>query len=419
MALEHYTVISADGHVSPLMEQHLRPYCPPQYLELFDEETARYHSAEVPMAGNPKLKRDDVNPPEVARFHVKSGQHPGLWDSAVRRRVLDEEGVCAEVIFHGAANQEQLPFVVEGPFAIRNETTPELEAVGCRIYNRWLADFVLEAPERYAGVAQLPFNDIQASIEEVKWAKEAGLKAVNLPSPRSRFPAYTELEYEEFWATCADYEMILATHAGGGDYGQYSGPAAYPLMMFETPWVGRRGIPQLIFSGVFERYPRLTFVLTELYGGWVPEFLRDMDDVYYARPQTGIRASLPEPPSHYWNSNCFAGVSFMSHHEAQLYGEAPGTEVFMWGSDYPHAEGTYPFTRQALQKTFAGIAPEAVRKMLSENVARAFGFDLAKLDEVARKIGPTVDDLSQEPQRVPSSEEYVGLGFRVGTGCFT
>ena len=68
---------------------------------------------------------------------------------------------------------------------------------------------------------------------------------------------------------------------------------------------------------------------------------------------------------------------------------AIGLEKLMWGSDYPHDEGTFPYSREALRNAFAGLPHEEIAAILGGNAARVYGFDLAALDAVAARVGPT------------------------------
>ncbi len=74
----------------------------------------------------------------------------------------------------------------------------------------------------------------------------------------------------------------------------------------------------------------------------------------------------------------------------------------MWGSDYPHHEGTYPFTTEALQRAFAGIDRDDVTMMLASNAAEVYGFDLDVLDAIAAECGPLVDVVAQPLTEVPA-----------------
>ncbi len=87
---------------------------------------------------------------------------------------------------------------------------------------------------------------------------------------------------------------------------------------------------------------------------------------------------VTEPPSYYWKHNCFAGASFFRPSEVPLRYEI-GVDKIMWGQDYPHIEGTYPYTTEALRNTFAGLPSDEVAPMLGLNAADVYGFDLDAL----------------------------------------
>ena len=75
----------------------------------------------------------------------------------------------------------------------------------------------------------------------------------------------------------------------------------------------------------------------------------------------------------------------------------------MWGSDYPHDEGTYPFTREHLRQVFPGFTPAEMRQILSENAAALYDFDLEALAPVAARYGPTVEEISTPLDRLPDN----------------
>jgi hypothetical protein len=74
----------------------------------------------------------------------------------------------------------------------------------------------------------------------------------------------------------------------------------------------------------------------------------------------------------------------------------------MWGSDYPHTEGTFPFTREALRWTFGGIDTAEVAAMLGGNAARVYGFDLEALAPVVARVGPEVDAVAEILDEAPA-----------------
>ena len=85
----------------------------------------------------------------------------------------------------------------------------------------------------------------------------------------------------------------------------------------------------------------------------------------------------------------------------------------MWGSDFPHEEGTYPHTREALAHTYAGIDPVEVERMVGGNAARVYGFDLAELRPVADRVGPSVDTVAAGIDTIPESTTSFAFGPRM------
>jgi O-methyltransferase involved in polyketide biosynthesis len=87
----------------------------------------------------------------------------------------------------------------------------------------------------------------------------------------------------------------------------------------------------------------------------------------------------------------------------------------MWGSDYPHAEGTAPFSKEAIARTFAEVDPTEVQMMLAGNAARVYGFDLDTLAPLAAQHGPTVADIAAGLDTVPAGATSLAFQPRVTT----
>jgi len=134
--------------------------------------------------------------------------------------------------------------------------------------------------------------------------------------------------------------------------------------------------------------PQLERSNAQLRTGRIGELKYDADEV------------LPLRPSEYFARNCWVGESFQSPGEAA----APhgiGVDKFMWGSDYPHHESTYPHTREGLRRSFAGTDPAELQQLLAGNAAGVYGFDLEALAEVAARVGPMVGELAEPYAGVP------------------
>jgi predicted TIM-barrel fold metal-dependent hydrolase len=398
---EKVVIVSCDTHIGPRVREDLRQYCEKKYLEDFDA-FVKY--------------LDDKNIGGVDALRLTTGHH----DVHRRLKDLDQDGVAAEVIFHGSQNGEPVPFNVSdaslGPGSIQRkyDVDYELAGVGRRIYNRWLADFCSVEPERHVGLAQLPMWDIDAAIEEATWAKEHGLKGINFPSEsgptelsqfrRGGLYYYHDPKWEPFWSACEDLDMQLASHGGAGDMMDPSLPASGALWVYESQEIQRRPMQRMIFAGVFERHPDLKLVFTEHPGDWWRTKLADMDSISYM-------AGLEKPASHYAKRNVFIGASFQARFEAIDAVEHDYWQNIIWGNDYPHVEGTWtykedpnetPSSQLSLRYTYSGLDPMKVRAMLGLNGVRVYGLDHDYLRKVADNINaPTLREALTPIDAIP------------------
>jgi hypothetical protein len=99
-------------------------------------------------------------------------------------------------------------------------------------------------------------------------------------------------------------------------------------------------------------------------------------------------------PSEYVDRNVFTGLANIKRRELGMRYEI-GIDNMLWGTDFPHPEGTWPATFEALKSTFFDIPIHESRRMLGMSAAETFGFDVEKLRPLADKIGPTPTDLGQ------------------------
>ena len=381
---DHYTVISADCHGGGSVRDY-RSYLEQRHLAEFDGWAANY---QIP-------------------FEDLKGEEGGRnWDHERRLHDLETDGIVAEVIFPNTIP----PFFPEVSLVQQPVTTSgtelELRWAGLRAHNRWLADFCAAAPGRRAGIAQILLHDVDAAVAEIRWAKEAGLTGgVLLPGtpPGSGLPPLYAPDYEPIWAACEELSMPVNHHSGSAapDYGDY--PEAKVMFLLEVTWWAHRALWNLIFSGVLERHPDLDLVFTEQGTAWIPQQLQTLDYFFDRMAKAGgsqeqewgadVVGRLSLRPSEYWARQCFVGASFMRPDEVGLR-DIVGVDRVMWGSDYPHREGSFPYSQEALRLSFAGVPPVEVQAMLAGNAARLYGFDMEHLAPLARRFGPRVDEVA-------------------------
>ena len=380
--MDRYTIVSADTHAGADVADY-RPYLASAWHDEFDAWAASYVN---PFA--------DLLAPTAYRS----------WDSDRRVAEHETDGVTAEVIFPNTVP----PFFQEGNLVALPPSPADYPRrwAGVQAHNRWLAEFCQQAPGRRAGIAQIFVNDMDDALAEVRWAADhlqpcGGILLPSIP-PGSPIPPLWEPHYEPLWTLCEQLDMPINIHGGSGlpDYGDHE--AARAMMLIELPWFSHRAVWHLIFSGVLERHPNLRIAVTEQGVAWLPRGLDTLDWFYRrmtlpeaaeARFFGAVAAGLSMTPSEYFQRNFWIGASFLRPTESPLRHRI-GVDRIMWGDDYPHSEGSYPFTREALRVAFADCPTTEVRAMVETNAAAFYGFDLEALRPIGDRIGPTVEEVS-------------------------
>jgi len=392
--MERLLVISSDCHAG-LPPEKYRDYLDPELREVFDIALP-IQIEEVKKAAQ-KFLVADIN----AEWR-KDIERPltGAWDHDVRNEVMDGEGVAGEVIFPDGITEMNMPPFGAGLSLPTEGIDPRLQWAGARAHNRWLAEFCQMAPERRAGVAIAPILwDVDEALVEIRWARENGLRGILIPSMWGRQAAYHHPKYDPIWAACQDLDLVVHFHSGAApmnDYDEHVGMMG--IYISEVVWWSARPLWFLIWGGVFERHPRLKVAITESTCVWVPETKALLDFRYEETPYSAklgdYRSHLSMKPSEYFGRNVLLGASCMPRREVELR-HAIGLGSIMWGSDYPHPEGSWPHTKQQMADAFRGTPEPELRAMLGENAARAYGFDPQKLAPLVERIGPHLAEFKE------------------------
>jgi predicted TIM-barrel fold metal-dependent hydrolase len=405
-----YVLISSDGHAGA----DLRDY--KQYLakDLHEEFDAWAAGFTEPWADydDELADLDDDN----IRIGVASAGSIYNWDSDKRQAHLEEQGIAAEVLFPNTVPPFYPSSAITSPSPATTGEEYRHRWAGVQAHNRWLVDFCAQAPGRRAGLAQVFLADLDDAIAEVRWAKEAGLAGVLIPSDHAlNLVNLYERRLDPFWAACSDVGMPVTRHAiaVGPPETPESGPAAIAVGAYETHLFFRRGLAHVMLGGVFERFPGLQFAFTETGSAWMADELPALDGTVLTGRIKGTTAyplfhrtveSLSKLPSEYFAQNCRVGISLALDADVEARHRL-GVDRLMWGADYPHHEGSFPHTRLALRLLFSGVPEDEVRQMTSVNAAALYGFDLDALQVVADRIGPTVEEVATPvvPDELPES----------------
>ena len=389
-----YVAITADTHAGAAIDAY-REYLDPGWRAEFDAWRGSYRNPSEKHVGGKKTKN---------------------WDSAERKRDLERDGVVGEVIFPNTVP----PFYAHA-FHVSPPPSPDeyvRARAGTRAHNRWLAEFCAEEPARRAGIGLIHLNDIDDAIEDVRWIAEHGLRGgvlLPLPSPsEGHLKPLNDPVYDRLWAVIQDAGLVINQHSGQGSP-SYSeeGQGSKALWAMEMSFFVQRGFTHLIMGGVFERFPRLRYILTESGCAWAPNVMRMMDMMYLAwkagaigEIDTSRDPALRELPSFYAKRNCWYGASFPSPQDIRGR-DVVGVDKILWGNDYPHYEGCFPYSRENMRFAFADVEEGEVRKMLGENAAALYGFDLAALRPAAAAVGITPELVRQPLEEIPADSTCI------------
>ncbi len=381
MSNDPYILITADTHAGGSHAQY-RECLDPAYREAFDEWRGGYKNPAQEHYGSKKMRN---------------------WDLEIRTNDQNGQGVVGEVVFPNT-----VPPFFRKSIVIAQPPKPEdyeLAQAGIRAHNRWLKDFCAEDPDRRAGIGLILPNDLDEAVKDIEFIAQAGLRGGVLlplipPDCNWLTPLY-DPAWDKLFAAIQDHDLVINQHSGQGspDYGRSLVGEA--LWISEVTFYCQAGYRHLLMSGVFERFPKLKYILTESGCAWVSPMLKQLDRIHMGIEAGAIGEMhydgdwvLKDLPSEYAQRNCWYGASFPS--KAELDGLAEiGAENVLWGNDYPHYEGTFPYNLESLRLTFADVEERERRMLFGENAASLYNFDLDKLKPLADLYGPTPEQVNQ------------------------
>jgi predicted TIM-barrel fold metal-dependent hydrolase len=404
------TIISSDGHVSALMADY-RPYLDKEYLDDFDAFLVEWNEVGTRSFDRAALAQR-LDPEDLEHWSehwYENGRIDAICDPHQRLKETEREGIVGEVLFP----EFGLPFQLYPPSVASALGRPPISIsyaqAGMRAHNRWLADFVSVAPERFAGMAIVCWHDVEGALADIRWAVDAGLRGLVLPAFDPKLPLYHP-SFEPIWNLLDELSMVVNSHvsiSSTSNLGIDTSGAPHPgcaIRMYnpENIFFCRNILNHLIWGGVFERHPDLTFVFTEQGSGWLISMLRELDYAYdgsYFR--TDYHVAIRSKPSEYFARQCYLGSSTFSRAEIAARNEI-GIDKMMIGMDFPHHEGTVvETTEEYLRATFGAerVPLAEAAMMLGETAARVFGFDLDALEPIAARVGLRSENVLTPPER--------------------
>ena len=361
-----YRVISADGHLnepgdlwSSRVPARLKDRAP--RIEQFEEGDAwvlEGVAEPLPFGWGACAGRDPSKLDKWVRFEEIN---PGSYDAKARVDEMQLDGVDAEIIFPSGSPCQSI---------IASQDVDFHHSM-VRAYNDFLGEFCGYAPDRLGGVALLPARGIDGALEEARRVVEMPGIVGFLLKCYPHGDTHISPDDDPLWALIEETGKPLVIHVGLSD----QLPRVLKVKnlpgtvhFYDAP--GR--MLELIFSGIFDRFPGLQVVLAEVDMGWMPYFAEQADDNYLRHAASSLRDSpLPRLPSEYMSQHFAA--SFITDHYAIANRHRIGVDRMLWSNDYPHITSDWPYSWRTINATFAGVDPQERHMILAGNSQRIFG----------------------------------------------
>ncbi len=358
-------VVDADGHV-------LEPFS--AWDGVRDDHRPRVHrdslgldhvvvgdqeivTVSLGLLGTPGSRMHDL---EHSRRYDEA--QPGGFDPQVRLADMDAEGIDVAMLY---------PSVGLNFWALENAGAATALA---RAYNDWLAGYCAAGPDRLHGAAMLPWQDPEASVQELRRAHdELGFRAAFVRPNPCRGRAISHPSHERIWEAAEALGVTIGIHEGSSNTIATLGTDRpfNPLILHAVSHAFEQMLAcaQLMVFGVMERHPSLRFVFLESGGGWAPYWIERLDEQVHGFG--GFCPDMRRRPSEYFARQCW--VSFEID-EPTLPALLPfvGEDRVVWGSDYPHHDSTFPGAVKELRDVIAPLPQPVQDKILGGNAAALY-----------------------------------------------
>jgi predicted TIM-barrel fold metal-dependent hydrolase len=392
---DNVVIVSCDGHVAApvhVYARHLEERYHPLLWELY-RESEEY----VELFGGFGRPTADELAVFDTRGALASGAELGAWDVERRLAELDAEGIAAELLL-ATTQFATMPFFA----AVNHVRAAEVRFAGARAWNRLICEMATDAPGRLYGVVEPgPCHDIRATVDELIWCAEHGCVSVTVPgSPAdAQLPPLHDPHFDPFWTACDELGLVLSVHAGWGleqehlhRVLQHDSLEGANLMDIQKKLarldLGPRSVFwKLMVGGVFDRHPGLRLALTEIRADWLPATLAFLDERL-----TPANSPISMSPTEYFRRHCVVVPSSIHRAEVEMRHDI-GIDALLFGADFPHFEGTWPNTWDWIRDALSEVPENEARAILGENAVRTFGLDVRRVTAVARRIGPSPEQL--------------------------
>jgi predicted TIM-barrel fold metal-dependent hydrolase len=288
------------------------------------------------------------------------------YDPAFRIAELDREGIEAELIYtsFGLSMYQ----IADQPF----------QFACMRAFNDWLGDFCAYAPNRLFGIAMIPTDDVEAGVAELERAAKLGHRGAMISITQDNDLGYADPRYDRLWSAAEDAKLPISLHVAASKEGfTSSGNVMADFSCAFTPTMYT--VAGMIFSGLFDRHPKLKVLSVENDAAWPLGILERMDDRYEHDNLWAASANFitsGRKPSEIFHEH--VGATFMRDRTAIVNREIIGRENIMWGSDFPHFDGAWPDSAGDLASQFDGVSLDDQKRIGRTNAIKFYDLPLAR-----------------------------------------
>lgn len=313
------------------------------------------------------------NPEDIQHEGRFEDVHVGGYEPGEHIRDMKTDGVSAEILYPS-----------QGLFYFRVQDSALLSAI-FRAYNDWLVDFCSTHPKQLKGIAMINLDDVEDGMRELERTAKMGMPGAMISEYPPEERRYDLPEYEPFWALAQDLNMPLSLHTATSRVGNNRGAGPDSVRVASNRankvFLPSTSLCDMIFAGVFDRYPKLKVAIVEFELAWAAHLLGTMDYTYIERQkEASYRFKNDMMPSDFFRQNVY--LSFQEDQIGIRLRDVIGVDALMWGSDYPHAEATFPRSMEILDEILEGVNEEERAKIVGLNAARLYDFDLEALAQV-------------------------------------
>jgi predicted TIM-barrel fold metal-dependent hydrolase len=260
-----------------------------------------------------------------------------------------------------------------------NRHDMKLAELCVQAYNDWMIDDwgAGEGRGRLIPLTLVPLWDPALAANEVRRCANKGSHAVAFSESPSELglPSIHTGEWEPFFAACSETATVINMHIGSSSKQPMTSPGAPMIAMVAlTTENSVHALVDWLLCGALERHQGLKIALSEGQVGWMPFIIERLDSAW-RRSQNydpSIYDQLPEPPSHYMANRVYACVFDDAVGLANR--DRVGMGQIMFETDYPHADSTFPESRQVAEKMISesGLSESEAQQFLRTNAIACY-----------------------------------------------